>query len=323
MIKIKEMSICRCIAKRWKTSLAYILMTTFSYYYFLNNYIIAKSFEFYIKSKRSSIVTIPIDKKQNNGINLDGCYHVYIDLGSNIGVQVRKLFEPRLYPEARVHPVFNSNFGAIEVRTNKSNNLSICAIGFEPNPSHKEYLKEIESSYNKCGWQVTFFTETAVSNRAGTAAFYTDADKANLEWGSGILSPEINNIANKTSSNVKLIRLSHYLNDVVGKRKIPKINTNSPKPKVIMKMDVEGSEVDIIPDLLFNGGLQFVNILMIEWHKRLEILPERRVAQELLVEIMDRLNRLANITNTKEHDFKLVTVDDEKYHNSRFKLPNC
>ena len=263
-------------------------------------------------------------KKEQNNINiLDGCFYVYIDLGSNIGVQIRKLFEPELYPEAKVHPIFYSNFGSIGERRDTKNPLSICAVGFEPNPSHTKHLKEIETSYNECGFQVMFFTETAVSNRDGNAAFYTDADLKHLEWGSGILSPEVNKIADKTTSNVKKIRLSKFLQNVVGKRKIPKIGNKSRKPKVLMKMDVEGSEVDIIPDLLFNGGLQFVNTLMIEWHKWLEILPERMEAQELLVQIIDRLDKYANVAKSQDYDFKLEKVDDETYYNSTFKLPQC
>ncbi len=42
---------------------------------------------------------------------LDGCYHVYLDVGSNVGVQVRKLYEPELYPQAAVKPVFDEAFG--------------------------------------------------------------------------------------------------------------------------------------------------------------------------------------------------------------------
>ena len=34
--------------------------------------------------------------------NLDGCRYVYIDVGTNMGIQIRKLFEPHLYPEAEV-----------------------------------------------------------------------------------------------------------------------------------------------------------------------------------------------------------------------------
>ena len=67
---------------------------------------------------------------------LDGCYHVYLDVGSNIGVQVRKLFEPHLYPKAKVQTIFDHFFGPIELRSE-----SVCAIGFEPNPNHTTYLK--------------------------------------------------------------------------------------------------------------------------------------------------------------------------------------
>ena len=53
---------------------------------------------------------------------LDGCYHVYLDVGSNIGVQVRKLYEPELYPKANVHVIFNSRFGSILERTSQNGN---------------------------------------------------------------------------------------------------------------------------------------------------------------------------------------------------------
>ena len=42
---------------------------------------------------------------------LDGCYHVYLDVGSNVGVQVRKLYEQDEYPDALAIPVFNEFFG--------------------------------------------------------------------------------------------------------------------------------------------------------------------------------------------------------------------
>ena len=42
---------------------------------------------------------------------LDGCYHVYLDVGSNIGVQVRKLFQPKEYPGAGAIKVFREAFG--------------------------------------------------------------------------------------------------------------------------------------------------------------------------------------------------------------------
>ena len=117
---------------------------------------------------------------------LDGCYHVYLDVGSNIGVQVRKLFQPKEYPGAGAIKVFREAFGewvdtSYLTRLMLSPNVTysddpayICAVGFEPNPRHAPGLKEIERAYLDCAWRAHFFTETAVSNYTGSTKFYTD-----------------------------------------------------------------------------------------------------------------------------------------------------
>ena len=65
---------------------------------------------------------------------LDGCQYVYLDMGTNIGVQIRflistvsgfgeialnyfrKLFEPQHYEEAKILPVFEKYFGPFNQR---------------------------------------------------------------------------------------------------------------------------------------------------------------------------------------------------------------
>ena len=47
---------------------------------------------------------------------LDGCRHVYLDMGTNIGIQIRKLYEPHLFPDALVLPIFDKFFGPIGER---------------------------------------------------------------------------------------------------------------------------------------------------------------------------------------------------------------
>ena len=78
--------------------------------------------------------------------------------------------------------------------------------------------------------------------------FYSDDDVNNLEWGGGILAPDINNIAiepKRHNHNVTLIRLSEFLQTVVATRQLPKAprdigtkNTVYGQPKVVMKMDI-------------------------------------------------------------------------------------
>ena len=42
---------------------------------------------------------------------LSDCQHLYLDVGSNKGIQVRKLFQPSLYPKALIKPYFEEYFG--------------------------------------------------------------------------------------------------------------------------------------------------------------------------------------------------------------------
>ena len=123
--------------------------------------------------------------RHNNRIEenfLDGCYHVYIDLGTNVGIQIRKLYEPKLYPEAKLHEIFETYF-----KRNQTSMTHICTVGFEPNPSHEETLKKLSEAYRGCDWNVNIFTRTAVSDREGQVYFYTDHEPENLEWGGNII----------------------------------------------------------------------------------------------------------------------------------------
>ena len=129
----------------------------------------------------------------------DGCYHVYLDVGSNIGVQIRKLFEPHLYRRgAKILGHFEDALGPWKER----NQSSICAMGFEPNPQHTKRLTGalysqivevfftdiaymissckisifcravLQRKYRACGWRVYFHAETAVGNKHSRTQFF-------------------------------------------------------------------------------------------------------------------------------------------------------
>ena len=38
------------------------------------------------------------------------------------------------------------------------------------------------------------------------------------------------------------------------------------KPSVIMKLDIEGSEVEVVEDLIMQGSLQYIDVMMVEFH---------------------------------------------------------
>jgi len=105
-----------------------------------------------------------------------GCQHVFLDVGSNRGVQVRKLFEPQHYPNATILPFFDEYFGTASFRQQPFEKTGLCAFGFEANPLLKDRLKEIQHAYEKKGWRVMFIVPQAVSDSDGKeVTFHLDS----------------------------------------------------------------------------------------------------------------------------------------------------
>ena len=73
---------------------------------------------------------------------------------------------------------------------------------------------------------------------------------------------------NTTAIKNMVSRLSDFLRNDVGKRKFAVKIDKDDLARVLMKIDIEGSEIDVIRDILFTGGLQYVNKVMTEWNKR-------------------------------------------------------
>ena len=78
---------------------------------------------------------------------LDGCLHIFMDLGSNRGLQIRKLYEPHTFPLAPILPLYEKYFGKPEDR----NLQEICSVSFEPNSAHASHLRKLSESYATCG----------------------------------------------------------------------------------------------------------------------------------------------------------------------------
>ena len=65
---------------------------------------------------------------------VSGCKFLFLDVGSNRGTHIRKLFEPHLYKNAPYLKIFDRMFGNASFRSQPSSVTASCAIGFEPNP---------------------------------------------------------------------------------------------------------------------------------------------------------------------------------------------
>jgi len=262
-----------------------------------------------------------------------------LDVGSNVGVQIRKLFEPEKYRSAPFTEVFDRLFPGHQASHKKS-----CGIGFEANPNHAQRHRDIESAYSRKGWKMRIYSPVAVSNEDGFLDFYIDpisvkvGETVNLEneeirsFGAGSsvipkvyrkkgkdMGVQTANIFTKdekvrsksfgekrlNSVRIKALDLSRVLKPICHARQSRNITT-------IMKMDIELSEYIVLPKLLMDGTLCCIDNLFIEWHswqlKKEQYLKEfERVFSRMVAD---------NKNCTSLHD-----LDDETFAYDGMSLP--
>ena len=96
----------------------------------------------------------------------DGCYHVFLDVGSNRGVHGRFFFEPELYLRSK----FAKRFQSILPDTIKRRKTA-CVFAFEPNPLHAPTQRQTMRKYRAMGWRYTY-VGAAASDASGNLTFW-------------------------------------------------------------------------------------------------------------------------------------------------------
>jgi hypothetical protein len=221
------------------------------------------------------------------------CDHLYLDIGTNTGVQLRKLYQPESFPHAPVIPLFDEVFG------DKSHRRRVCAIGFEPNPNQNSRLDSVQTIYRRAGFPVVIFTETAVSVVKGVSSFYfngkNDLGASLLNWRNS-----------KVSSSVGTINIDSFIKNIVSTW-----TSKSASSKILAKMDIEGAEFNVIPHMLAKGSLCLIDKMMIEWHFR--FIDAEKVNPILKSQEAFESNIQFYTQNAAGCKFNLVEIDDESY----------
>jgi len=226
------------------------------------------------RQQRDELLQRVISSKKKEDENpLDGCLHVFLDLGSNRGLQIRKLYEPHLFPLAPILPLYEKYFGPPEQR----NLQELCTVAFEPNPAHSNHLKSLAANYSTCGIRVLAFTETGVSDKDAIGNFAPDLTFMEMDIVHGMTARFLPNeqtldslkdshaLAGSEVVPVKMIRVAKFITDVVAKRKIP-LSGEVTKPRVVVKSDIEGGELAVVTDMVVTGAMESVDNLHMEWH---------------------------------------------------------
>lgn len=223
----------------------------------------------FIKSQPSPALPVQISVATARERRLgDDCLFVYLDVGANLGVHTRFLFEPEKYPSAKVaQKIFQRTFGS------NLDNRDVCSFGFEPNPAHIARHQQLEESYSKMGWRYKFIN-AGVSDDNGNLTFYHQGDVRNEEWGFSLAKRG----KNAVGVTVPLVDFNHWLEThILGRRPPSQIygkytENDGGEGKVLMKMDIEGSEYMVLPSIIFSGVFcKTIDVAFGEMHPKFNV----------------------------------------------------
>jgi len=212
---------------------------------------------------------------------LDGCRHVFLDVGANVGINHHHLYR---YWHGAMQPLFDEYFG----HTKASRRGGVCSVGIEANPHHTAALAQVRQLHWSRGMRVYFQTETAAGARPSTVTFNLQNEsklgRSVHEWGASIYKSSVLS-GESAKATVPVIDLARFVREVVLSRTIPPPppsmaslslldakglgeagGTALATPSVVMKMDIEGSEFETLSRLLSSGVLCSLDAAAIEWH---------------------------------------------------------
>ena len=170
------------------------------------------------------------------------CKCVFLDVGSNLGVHVRKLYDPNLYERSPYTAVFEDEFD------DKCERKNVCSVAFEPNPRH-HFRQQLLARHNTKRGRRTWTFPNAVGPPTGWLSFGVGKSEQHEDWAFGL-----------DASGQRVDVFSISLSDFVAR-------FLKPEQHIVMKMDIEGAEHTVLEDMMERHTLERIDTLTIEFHK--------------------------------------------------------
>ena len=234
----------------------------------------------------------PVAVAAHDGV-ADDCFNVYLDVGSNVGIQVRKVFEPELYPHGKVLRFFDAHLGPAAARREAT-----CAFGFEINPLHTSRLLMLQAAYSERGWRTRFFTETGIGLNDTTLAFQSDNNAGDLYSGSRLVVGR----GGAGDVQIPVVSLARFVRAIL-QRHVPPAACALVEPRIVMKLDCEGNELEMLQRLADEGLLCSLAFIYVEFHAP------------------SNLTALRSSLAKGRCKTEIVELDDETYNGSNEPLP--
>lgn len=255
----------------------------------------------------------------------DGCRRVFLDVGANIAVQTRKLYEPKAYPRVAASGTTTSGVHVFSWSETFAASWGdkrddACAFAFEANVRHTPRLKAVEACYVARGSHCKIFTETAATVQNSSLTFYGDPVHSARQEVAASLIPHGHSQGRMPKHEVAAVDLAWWIEHHILSRRIP---LGAGEPQVFMKLDIEGAEFKVLRRMIelnaFCGPPErTINLLVLETHlvfvsqvngqlRPCHTMPECRDAQSLL----DQLR--AQVNSTYCNSTRIIEEDDNQY----------
>lgn len=183
---------------------------------------------------------------------------------SSLLYQYRCLHEFRLFVQYMMLSVIAAQFLSRDY----------CVFAFEPNPKFEKRHLDLQAAYEKMGWHYVPILAGA-SDKDGNFTFY-HSHEGETETGFSAVTPKTLYGTEAEKQTVKIVRLAEWIRSNIEGREIPSNphrSSNSSdasqleEPKVILKLDIEGLEFKVFPDLAVTGALcNNIHVLLGEFH---------------------------------------------------------
>lgn len=174
---------------------------------------------------------------------LPSCRTIFLDVGSSLGVNVRKLFESNRYPGSSLLPYFTKYIGSQGWRRAAAEKSGLCALGLEPSPEHQAHLQRLQGAYSNQGWNVHFYP-FAAWNADGSAAFTAAAkhppQPGDEQMGGGHLT--MGGGDDEAAQSVRTVDFARFLKSL-------------PVAVDLMVIDIEGGEYEVLARLMQQNSL--------------------------------------------------------------------
>lgn len=259
-----------------------------------------------------------------NFIKEGRCRNFYFDIGTNIGMQLRKLYEPQYYPESPVLPYYDKFFGNLII-DNKTR-TDTCAVGFEPGPLHVQRLLQMQKAYQDAGFPLVIFTSTAVFTEDGEMTLFEDrfSPDAAHQHSSSLYPIDERMIPHKVLS-IDIAKFLRNIFNLWDKYHYSPLSSSAFFPpvapydlekekkyfyhplisRVMVKIDIEGAEYEILPHLIGHGIWCHFHVVLQEFH------PQYLADPSIHTQLLNFLQFISS--KLKNCHLKIVEMDDETY----------